>query len=116
MRRFGLKRLLNALNVNVGMPWPGIVILPPQLFFRNDLSCAAGFELYANVEGLLEHRCCSAKSDSNPIECIHARLMRLSFKQSRGLNPTMRNPIRYDFSRTKVYMHLKNPIIMGLTQ
>ena len=41
----------------------------------------------------------NAKSD--PIERIHARVMRLSVELR--FNPTMTNPIRSDFSQTKVY-------------
>ena len=41
--------------------------------------------------------------NENPIECIHAQLMRQSIEWSRGLNTTMGNPIKSDFSRTKVF-------------
>ena len=43
----------------------------------------------------------NTKSNFNSID--RARLTRLTIKLSRGLNSTMRNPIRFDFSPTKVY-------------
>ena len=40
---------------------------------------------------------------SNSADCLRARLTRLTIELSRALDSTMRNPIRFDFSLTKVY-------------
>ena len=50
----------------------------------------------------------NTKSESNLIERIHARVMRLSIEWSRCFKPTMRNPSRSDFGQTKVYFHQNN--------
>ena len=50
----------------------------------------------------------------NLIECKHARLMRLSIEQSRGLHPTMRNLIWSEFSQTKVHSRVaKSPSFLA---